>query len=58
MEQNELRFYEAAFTLCLGDKEKGLGTIEAINNAVKTMEPLYSKLVYSIFSFFTDFLII
>lgn len=42
MEQNELRFYEAAFTLCLGDKEKGLGTIEAINNAVKTMEPLVS----------------
>lgn len=42
MKQDELRFYEAAFTLCLGDKEKGLETIDAINNAVKTMGPLVS----------------
>ena len=29
MEQNELRTYEAAFTLCLGEKEKGLEPVEA-----------------------------
>lgn len=42
MKQDELRTYEAAFSLCLGNKEKGLETIDAINNAVKTMGPLVS----------------
>ena len=42
MEQNELRIYEAAFTLCLGNKDKGLETVDAINNVVQTMGPLVS----------------
>lgn len=42
MEQNELRTYEAAFTLCLGEKEKGLEPVEAINKIVVMMGPLVS----------------
>lgn len=42
MEQNELRTYEAAFTLCLGEKEKGLEPVEAINKIVDMMGPLVS----------------
>lgn len=43
MEQNELRTYEAAFTLCLGEKEKGLEPVEAINKIVDMMVPLVSN---------------
>ena len=42
MKQNELRTYEAAFTLCLGEKEKGLEPVEAINKIVDMMGPLVS----------------
>lgn len=30
MEQNELRTYEAAFTLCLGEKKRGLNRLKPL----------------------------
>ncbi|MGN0606606.1 MAG: hypothetical protein ACI4JM_08800 [Oscillospiraceae bacterium] len=42
MNQNDFRTYEAAFTLCLGEKEKGMDTIDAINKIVKMMGSLVS----------------
>ena len=40
MNQNDLRNYEAAFTLCLGEIEKGTDRIEAINKIVSMMSSL------------------
>ena len=42
MNQNELRFFEAAFAVCMGNIEKGTDRSEAIENAVKTMSTLVS----------------
>jgi len=42
MNQNDLRFFEAAFAVCMGNIEKGTDRSEAIENAVKTMSTLVS----------------
>lgn len=58
MNQNDLRYFEAAFTVCIGNIEKGADRVDAIEEAVKTMgilvtnpeelrEYLYSEVSFS-----------
>lgn len=42
MNQTDLRYFEAAFAVCIGNIEKGTDTSKAIENAVKTMSTLVS----------------
>lgn len=42
MNQTDLRYFEAAFAVCMGNIEKGTDRSEAIENAVKTMSTLVS----------------
>ena len=42
MKHGELRIYEAAFTLCLGYKEKGCKINDCINNSVKIFRNIVS----------------
>lgn len=58
MNQNDLRYFDAAFTVCIGNIEKGVDRIDAIEETVKTMgilvtnpeelrEYLYSEVSFS-----------
>lgn len=42
MNQNDIRSYEAAFSLCLGEIEKGMDSEDAINKIAAMMGPLVS----------------
>lgn len=42
MNQTDLRFFEAAFAVCMGNIEKGTDRSEAIEDTIKTMGALVS----------------
>lgn len=43
MNQNDLRYFEAAFTVCIGNIEKGADRADAIEETVKTMGTLVTN---------------
>ena len=45
MNQNDIRSYEAAFSLCLGEIEKGTDSEDAINKIKQNSRKLYLQII-------------